>query len=158
MRATRVSIAPSAVELEYRLLPRWWQVLLVASGAWVAGVIGHDAHPTAAVFSYGAAIVTVCVFSFYLLLNQRVRVTKDNLILPRARWSREEVSLPFSRMIVTGGGRPDSIFIDVAIVDGGTYTLWSTMFRSDDAFHTLCHSIHDHIAAARAASSSGNHR
>lgn len=152
MPKTRLAMEPSAVEFEYRLLPRWWHALLVA-----AVMIGlfYLARST------DDLVLAICAWFFVLggvlyggaylarlLLDHRVRVTKDHLILPRRLWSRDEVAIAFRQLHVGKFDKDRYIEVKEGYF-GELYTIWSNFLSSRAAWERLYNAIHEHIAAAQ---------
>jgi hypothetical protein len=149
MSPTRVSVAPSAVELEYRLMPRWWQALLVGGGFGVGALFVRDSAPILAALCGALSLAVVVLVVAQALVRQHVRITPDHVVLPRSRWSTQDVALRFARTSIVGGGGAGSIFIDLREDLGKTYTVWRNMLPSDAAFEQVCNEVRARIDAAR---------
>ncbi len=64
-------------------------------------------------------LVTACaiVVTIGVLLRQRILLTDTHVIVPRSRWSREEVSLPLSSIQVRVWGNQDNPNVEISTSD-----------------------------------------
>lgn len=176
MGKTRLTVAPSAIESEWRMIPNViWTLLLLLTGIglWYLGRYSdYGLMRLCAWVALAGAIalagVYVLVLLVSLVLGHRVRMTKDHLILPEWFLSGAEVCIAFRDLRVKDVARyddgddfavrddwnPRAIIVSSIANPADTYTLRAWRFPSRSAWDDLHSEIDRHISAARREESS----
>ena len=96
-------------------------------------------------FVFAAALLAVT----RLTLQQRIVLGESGLIIPRFRWSREEVSVPFTNVLDFTITEVSGHRFAKIVYEGGKFTVTKSMLPEKEAFDEICAAITAGVEACR---------
>ena len=95
-------------------------------------------------FSVGFVAAAAVLAGTQLTLHQRIAYTETCLILPRSRWSAEEVTVPFSDILSYSAREIYGQRMLTIVYKGGKFTVGASMLPSTEAFDEICKVVARH--------------